>query len=202
MYHINAVDEITQFEIVCAVEKINEHYLIPILEQLMEQFPFVLQGFHADNGSEYINKRVAQTLHKLWIEFTKSRPRHSNDNALVESKNVAIVRKHLGYPHIPQKWAPLINRLYRDHLNPYVNYHRPCFFPVVVTDPKGKQKKYYPYEQLKSLSKLETFLKAGITFKQLDEIAFTISDNEAAKQLKQAKQQLFNTITEQEHRAT
>ena len=119
VYHINAVDEMTQFEIVCAVEKISEHYLIPILEQLLEQFPFELQGFHADNGSEYINKRVAQLLHKLFIEFTKSRPRHSNDNALVESKNGAIVRKHLGYLHIPQKWAPLINEFYRDYLNPY-----------------------------------------------------------------------------------
>ena len=208
VYHINAVDEMTQFEIVCAVEKISEHYLIPILEQLLEQFPFELQGFHADNGSEYINKRVAQLLHKLFIEFTKSRPRHSNDNALVESKNAAIVRKHLGYLHIPQKWAPLINDFYRDYLNPYVNYHRPCFFPVVVTDPKGKQTKRYPYDQmmtpyekLKSLPKAETFLKAGLTFKQLDEIAYAISDNVAAKQLKEAKQQIFNTIIERDHRA-
>ena len=208
VYHINAVDEVTQFEIVCAVEKISERYLIPILKQLLEQFPFELQGFHADNGSEYINKRVAHLLHKLWIEFTKSRPRQSNDNALVESKNGAIVRKHLGYLHIPQKWAPLINGFYRDHLNPYINYHRPCFFPVVVTDNKGKQKKRYPYEQmmtpyekLKSLPEAQTFLKAGLTFKQLDEIARTISDNEAAKQLKEAKQQLFNTITEQDPRA-
>ena len=208
VYHINAVDEMTQFEIVCAVEKISEHYLIPILEQLLKQFPFELRGFHADNGSEYINKRVAQLLHKLLIEFTKSRSRHSNDNALVESKNGAIVRKHLGYLHIPQKWAPLINGFYRDHLNPYVNYHRPCFFPVVVTDPRGQQKKRYPYEQmmtpyekLKSLPQAQTFLKAGLTFKQLDEIAVTLSDNEAAKQLKEAKQQLFNTIIEQDHRA-
>ncbi len=208
VYHINAVDEVTQFEIVCAVEKISERYLIPILKQLLEQFPFELQGFHADNGSEYINKRVAHLLHKLWIEFTKSRPRQSNDNALVESKNGAIVRKHLGYLHIPQKWAPLINGFHRDHLNPYINYHRPCFFPVVVTDNKGKQKKHYPYEQmmtpyekLKSLPEAQTFLKAGLTFNQLDEIARTISDNEAAKQLKEAKQQLFNTITEQDPRA-
>jgi transposase InsO family protein len=208
VYHINAVDEMTQFEIVCAVEKISEHYLIPILEQLLEQFPFELQGFHADNGSEYINKRVARLLHKLFIEFTKSRSRHSNDNALVESKNGAIVRKHLGYLHIPQKWAPLINSFYRDQLNPYVNYHRPCFFPVIITNNKGKQKKHYPYEQmmtpyekLKSLPQAHTFLKAGLTFKQLDEIAYTISDNEAAKQLTEAKQQLFNTITEQDPRA-
>ncbi len=109
VYHINAVDESTQFEIVCSVEKISERYLIPVLEQLLDAFPFILKSFHSDNGSEYVNKQVATLLNKLLIEFTKSRPRHSNDNALAESKNGAIVRKHLGYVHIPQKWAPLIN---------------------------------------------------------------------------------------------
>jgi hypothetical protein len=123
--------------IVCAVEKISEHYLIPILEQLLEQFSFELLGFHANNGSEYINKRVAHWLQKLWIEFTKSRSRHSNDNARIESKNGAIIRKHLGYLPIPQKWAPLINDFYRDHFNPYINDHRPCFFPVVITNPEN-----------------------------------------------------------------
>ena len=50
--------------------------------------------------STYINHRVAQLLNKLLIELTKSRARQSNDNAPVESKNGAIVRKHLGYAHI------------------------------------------------------------------------------------------------------
>ena len=82
VYHINAVDEVTQFEVVCTVEKISERYLIPALEQLLETFPFTVLGFHSDNGSEYINKRVADLLEKLLIEFTKSRSRHSNDNCL------------------------------------------------------------------------------------------------------------------------
>jgi len=42
VYHINAVDEVTQFEVVCSVEKISERYLIPVLEQLLETFPFTL----------------------------------------------------------------------------------------------------------------------------------------------------------------
>jgi transposase InsO family protein len=84
-------------------------------------------GFHSDNGSEYINKRVADLLEKLLIEFTKSRSRHSNDNALAESKNGAVVRKLFGYSHIPQRWAPLINDFNQQYLNPYLNFHRPCF---------------------------------------------------------------------------
>jgi hypothetical protein len=208
VYHINAVDEVTQFEIVCCVEKISERYLIPVLEALLEQFPFVILAFHADNGSEYINKHVAKLLNKLLIELTKSRPRHSNDNALVESKNGAIVRKHLGYVHIPQKWAPLINAFNRDHLNPYINFHRPCFFPVVITDAKGKQRKTYPYQAMmtpydkfKSLPNVEQYLKPGITLKQLDDMATAISDNDAAKQLNEAKLKLYKTIFEQKHRA-
>ena len=92
VYHINAVDEVTQFEVVCSVEQISERYMVPVLEQLLAAFPFKLKGFHSDNGSEYINKHVCKLLEKLQIELTKSRSRHSNDNALAESKNASIVR--------------------------------------------------------------------------------------------------------------
>ena len=67
---------------------------------MMEQFPFPILGFHSDNGSEFINHTVAKLLNKLLIEQTKSRPRHSNDNGLVERKNGAVIRKHMGFDHI------------------------------------------------------------------------------------------------------
>ncbi|MCP4286582.1 MAG: transposase family protein, partial [Gammaproteobacteria bacterium] len=197
VYHVNAVDEITQFEGVASVERISERYLIPALKFLIDSFPFIVKGFHADNGSEYINKRVADLLNKLLIELTKSRSRRTNDNALVESKNGSIVRKHLGYHHIPQKWAPLINEFNQKYLNPYINYHRPCFFPIVKIDAKGKQKKTYPYkammtpyEKFKSIPEAKQYLKPGMTFKRLHDIALSISDNEAAHQLNEARKQL------------
>jgi len=203
VYYINAVDEVTQFEIVCSVEKISENFLIPVLADLIEQFPFTILGFHSDNGSEFINRNVAALLNKLLIEMTKSRPRHSNDNALAESKNGAIVRKHLGYTHIPQKHAPLINRFLTDYLNPYINYHRPCFFPETITDHRGKQIRRYPYDKmmtpydkLKSLPDPQTFLKSFVSFDQLDEIAAKISDNESAKRMNNARINLFNNINE------
>lgn len=208
LYHINAVDEETQFEIVCAVEKISEHYLIPVLEQLLDQFPFIILSFHADNGSEYINQHVVKLLKKLHIELTKSRARQSNDNALVESKNGSIVRKHLGYCHIRQHWAPVVNQFHQDYLNPYINYHRPCFFPVTRIDAKGKQRKTYPYEAMMtpyekflSLPKPSQYLKQGVTLKQLNAISLAITDNEAAKRLKDAKQKLFKTIAGQNDKA-
>ena len=207
VYHINAVDEVTQFEVVVSVEKISEIYLIPALEQLLASFPFVIRGFHADNGSEYINKQVARLLEKLRIEFTKSRARHSNDNALVECKNGHVVRKLLGHAHIPQRWASLLNAFHRRHLNPYVNYHRPCLFPVTLTDKAGKQRKRYPYEslmtpyeKLKSIPDAKTYLKPGLSFAILDEVAYRISDNAAADALQQARRKLFTTIYEQEQK--
>ncbi|MGE4344844.1 MAG: hypothetical protein AB7F20_11295 [Geoalkalibacter sp.] len=59
-------------------------------------------GFHADNGSEYINRWVTELLEKLHVELTKSRSRHYNDNALVESKNASVVRKVLSSPAASQ----------------------------------------------------------------------------------------------------
>ena len=202
LYHINAVDCVTQYEGVATCERISEAYLIPVLEELLQGFPFVIRGFHSDNGSEYINRHVAQLLNKLLIEEqTKSRSRHSNDNAQAESKNGAIVRKHLGYSHIPQRFASLVNAFCRDHLNPYVNFHRPCLFAETITDAKGRSRKRYPYklmmtpyEKLKSLPMAEQFLKPAITFEQLDALACAVSDNDAAQRLNDARAILFKTI--------
>ena len=201
VYHINAVDEVTQFEVICSVEKISERYLIPVLEELLDAFPFVIIGFHSDNGSEYVNTIVAKLLNKLHIEFTKSRPRHSNDNALVESKNGSIVRKVLGYIHIPQRYAPMINAFNRDYWVPYLNYHRPCYFVEIKEDKKGKIKKSYPYkkimtpyEKLKSLPNAQTYLKKEMTFEQLDQLAFKMTDLESAQQMQLAREKLFQQI--------
>ena len=201
VYHINAVDCVTQFEIVSTCERISEAFLLPVIEALLESFPFRILGFHADNGSEYINHTVAALLEKLRVEFTKSRPRHSNDNGLAETKNGAIVRKHFGYSHIPQHWAGEVNAFCQDFLNPYVNYHRPCFFAEIVTDEKGKTRRKYrlkdmmtPYEKLKSLPNAKAFLKPGTTFEQLEKTATAHSDNESAERVNEARKKLFQSI--------
>jgi transposase InsO family protein len=203
VYHINAVDEITQFEIVVTVEKISELYLIPALETLLEAFPFIIINFHSDNGSEYINKMVAKLLNKLRIEMTKSRPRNSNDNALAEGKNAAVVRKTFGYSHIPQWHADKINEFNKSALNPYINYHRPCLYPTTILDSKGKQKKKYyyrdmmtPYEKLKSIPNAEEYLKKNTSFKILDDIATSMTDNQSADYLQQQRKLLFKQIHE------
>lgn len=201
VYHINLVDEVTQFEITFATEKISERYLAPGLEVAMARLPFKIRGFHSDNGSEFINKTVSKLLQKLHVDFTKSRSRQSNDNALAESKNASVIRKHFGYEHIPQHWASEINDALSEPLYRYQNFHRPCFFPNTIIDDKGKQRKTYPYknlmtpiEKLLCIDNIEQHLKEGVTVLTLQQYAQAKTDTEAAHELKQAKQKLFQRI--------
>jgi len=207
VYHINAVDEVTQWEVLASVERISEYHLEPVPETVLVGFPFVVRGFHSDNGSEFINGTVAKLLNKLLIRFTKSRPRHTNDNGLVESKNGSVVRKQLGYIHIPQSYATSINLYYRDFLNIYINFHRPCFFPVSVIDHRGKVKRTYPYqevmtphEKLKSLPDTQSYLQPDLTLEKLDDIANRMSDNEFAERMVKARSNLFQYISRHTYR--
>lgn len=202
VYHINLVDEATQWEIIGAVEKISEHYLLPLLEDALAQFPFCIKGFHSDNGSEYINKIVAKLLNKLLIRQTKSRARHCNDNALVEGKNGSIIRKHMGYAYIPQRYAVQLNEFYKNHFNPYLNYHRPCGFATERISEKGKVKKVYdvyrtPFEALLAHPGASEFLKHGVTLEKLNIIAYEKSDNECAAHMQKAKVELFKNLSRQ-----
>ena len=199
VYHINIVDEVTQWEIIGCVEKISELYLLPLLVDLLEQFPFVIINFHSDNGSEYINKKAAKMLNKMMIRQTKSRARQHNDNALAEGKNNGSIRKNIGYRFIGKEYAPVINDFYKEFFNPYLNYHRPCGYATITIDEKGKEKKKYdtyqmPYERLKSLPDAGKYLKPGITFSMLDKIAYTQSDNEFGQKMQSKKVELFNSF--------
>jgi transposase InsO family protein len=196
LYHINAVDEVTQWQVVGATAQISEAWLLPVLEAMLAQFPFCIRGFHSDNGSEFINHRVAQLLNKLLIEQTKSRPRHSNDNGLAETKNGWVIRKHIGYGHIASRHAEAFDRFYREHFNPYLNFHRPCGVPEVRVTAKGKQKRVYrwyatPWEILRQLPGLAGFLRPNLTVDQLEQSAHEKSDTQAAMLMQEAKRKLF-----------
>ena len=199
VYYVNIVDEVTQWEMTGSVEGISEFFLAPLLETLLESYPFHIVNFHSDNGSEYINETVSWLLNKLRVDQTKSRSRHSNDNALVEGKNGAIIRKHMGYNHIPRRYAVLINEFLRGYLNSYLNFHRPCGFSTDIMDRRGKVKKKYdtyltPFEKLKTIPNVEKYLKDGVTIETLEAIARRESDTECAEKMQKAKKKLFETI--------
>ncbi len=199
IYHLNAVDTVTQWQVVGAVETISEAHLLPVLEAMLHQFPFRIHGFHADNGSEFINHQVAKMLNRLLVtDFTKSRANRSTDNALVEGKNGAIVRKHIGYGWIDRYRAEHFERFYRRWLNPYLNFHRPCGFAQLTIDQRGRRKRLYrqrdyatPYEKLRSLADWEKSLKQGIRPDQLERRALEQSDTESAQAMQTAKQKLL-----------
>jgi hypothetical protein len=201
IYHINAVDIVTQWQLVAAVERISEAFLLPVIALLLDGFPFVVRGFHSDSGSEYVNHDIAELLDKLRVEFTKSRPRHTNDNALAECKNGAVIRKFMGYSHIPQHHASAVNRFYTEQLNPYLNFHRPCYFAVDTCDAKGKIRKTYPHDQimtpwdrLQAMPDFPRHLKPELTVRALQRQANAMSDNDAAKHVQDARKRLFLSI--------
>ena len=208
-YIINMVDEVTQYQQLASVRRITEQYMVPVLEALVCAFPFRVLGFHSDNGSEFINHRVADMLNKLHVEdFTKSRPRRSNDNALVESKNGNVVRRWLGRSHIPESLAPDADAFLRDHLSPFLNHHRACLFAVEVEGANGRRRRKYPqdlvrtpYEKLRSLPGAEAFLKPGVTFERLDAVALAVTSLEAGQKVQRARKALFQRIAKAVHPA-
>jgi len=208
VYHVNAVDCITQWQLVACCERISEAYLLPVIGLLLEQFPFVIRGFHSDGGSEYVNHDVARLLEKLRVEFTRSRPRQCNDNALVESKNASVIRRTMGYGHIPQRHAAQVNAFYAEHLNPYVNLHRPSLFATEHEDKRGRIRRVYradavrtPLEKLAELPADAYTLKPGVTLRALQAKALGMTDNEAARALQRARAALFQSINRRSARA-
>ena len=203
LYHINAVDCVTQWQVVATVQTISEAHLLPVIKQMLEQFPFEILGFHADNGSEYVNHRVAAMLEKLRVEFTRSRPRRSNDNGLAETKNGAVVRKIFGYQHIPQRHATRFNTFCVEYLNPFLNFHRPCLFATDVADAKkpGRIKRVYrpkdamtPLDKLASLPDAAKYLREGIALDELYKLARALTDVQAAEELNGARAALFRRV--------
>lgn len=210
VYHLTCIDEVSQWQVEACVQGISEIFLLPMLTLILEQFPFEIYGFHSDNGSEFVNYPVADILEKLRIEQTKSRSRHSNDNALAESKNASVVRKHMGFEHIPQQYANPINAFYQETFNPWLNLHRPCLFATEIVSPKGKIVKRYKHKDVKtpleclalllSEKKLVT-LKKGVTLDALQAQAKSQTDLAAAQAMQRAKSELFARFVKPKRRA-
>src|SRR5256884_333411 len=196
VYHINAVDEVTQWQVVGATTQISEAWLIPVLAAMLRQFPFRILGFHSDNGSEFINHTVAKLLNKLLVEQTKSRPQHSNDNGLVEAKNGAVIRKHKGYDHIESRHAEAIEGFYEQYFNPDLNFPRPGGVPEVMTNSKGKRRRIYrwyatPWEILRQIPDMTRHLRSDMTRAELERSVSPGSATAGGPRMHEAKEKLF-----------
>src|ERR1035437_6952313 len=183
------------------VEKMLARHQYASLDRpgILGQFPFLIRGFHSDNGSEFINYNVARLLGKLLIEQTKSRAHHCGDNGLVESKNGAVIRKHIAFGYIEAQHAEAVDQFHRQHLNPYLNFHRPCAVPKIITETNGKRRRVYlrwatPFELFQETPHCESFLRPGVTLAELNEFARLQSDTEAALAMQRAKRQLLGRV--------
>ena len=97
--------------------------------EVEERLPFGLLGFDSDNGGEFLNHHLWSYMRerKVAVEFTRSRPYHSDDNAHVEQKNRTWARQLLGYGRLedPELVGP-ISALYREVWAPWQNFFLPC----------------------------------------------------------------------------
>jgi hypothetical protein len=119
----------------------------------------------------------------------------------VESKNGAVIRKHMGYGYIAAGYAPDIHAFYQRDFNPYLNFHRPCGQPERRVDARGKEKFVYkryatPWELLRELVRglppgQTGYLKPTLSITSLDPIANGRSDTAAAQLIEAAKRKLF-----------
>ena len=90
----------------------------------------------------------------------------------IETKNGAIIRKHMDYGYSGAGHAGRINSFYREFLNPGLNYHRPCAQADVETDHKGRKRVRYkryqtPLETLPSLDAPARYLRQGLSINAL-----------------------------------
>lgn len=199
VYHLNLVDEVTQWEIAVSVAEINEAAMKPAIEEALKGFPFNILGFHSDNGGEFLNEKVAELLNREVIKQSKSRSGRCNDNALVEGKNGSVIRKLMGHWHIDRSYAGEINRFYVGYFNTYLNYHRPCGFATITVDEKGKKHRKYetyltPYQAFMTLENPGQYLREAVTLEDLAKTAKAHSANGFARLMQAEKDKLFRKV--------
>jgi hypothetical protein len=112
----------------CAALVVREGTLIvQALEGLRTSMPFPLLGIDTDNGSEFLNDTLLAYCEKHGIEFTRSRPYRKNDQAWVEQKNGAVVRRLVGHRRLEGIAASSsLSRLYAAS-RMFVNFFQPSF---------------------------------------------------------------------------
>ena len=199
VYHINAVDQVTQWQIVSATPRICEAWLEPVLAAMLRQFPFRILGFHSDNGSEFINRTVARLLNKLLIEQTRKPP---------PAQQRQRTGRNQEWRGDPQTHGLRLHRRRPRRSHPAVLQPR-ISIPIsttIVPAPKPISKstrkavnaattrRYQtPLETLLALSQ-PTLPAPGLTLAVLQRIAAARSDTEAAQRMQQAKRKLFEPL--------
>ena len=200
-YYINVIDFHTQWQLIYVVKQVSERYLLPVLQDMLNTFPFEIIEIHSDNGFEYINHKVSKILTGLHIKQLKSRPYKSEDNGQIETKNT-IIRKEMGYFPMSDKYIEPLSMFFSKYYNDYLNYHHPCAYPTMTKDNKGRIRRKYsqsnymtPYQKLKEIDPQSTTLKKGVSFQYMDKKELEYSHNEYIKIVEREKSKILRNFS-------
>jgi hypothetical protein len=155
----------------------DQHLIVEALERVRAKLPFPLRGFDTDNDSAFINETVLDYCRRTGIEFTRSRAYRKNDQAWVEQKNGAIVRKLIGYGRLSgMKATETLSSLY-EVSRCYVNFFQPSFKLKSKTRQGAKVTKQYhapatPYQRLLASDQISELVKQQLpaAFAALDPV--------------------------------
>jgi hypothetical protein len=95
------------------------------LDQIRRRLPFLLRGVDSDNGGEFLNQALYDYCRRHQIEPTRSRPYKKNDQAHVEQKNWAAVRRLIGYDRYTTKAAYAVLEELHPLICDYTNFFQP-----------------------------------------------------------------------------
>jgi hypothetical protein len=126
IHSYNFVDIATSWSEQVAAMGMGERATVAAISSVRTRFPFPLTAIDSDNGAEFLNYHLQRYCQSQDITFTRSRPYQKNDNAHIEQKNNAAIRKMVGYRRYDNSsQLDLLNRLYSEPLRLYLNFCQP-----------------------------------------------------------------------------
>jgi hypothetical protein len=178
----------------CAALAIREQTLVVEgIRAIAQRLPFALRGLDTDNDSAFMSETLQGYCNTYHIEWTRSRAYHKNDQAWVEQKNGAVVRRLAGYGRLSGLAAAgTLQRLYKS-ARLYVNFFQPSF-KLASKERSGAQvrKRYHPpltpYQRLLASDAIDERVKHCLReqFAALDPVALLRSIRDAQEKLVEA----------------
>lgn len=177
----------------CAPLLVREQTLLStVLTELRRQLPFSLQGIDTDNDTVFINETLKAYCEQANIVFTRCRPYRKNDQAFVEQKNGAVVRRMVGYRRFEGlEAAALLAELYRS-VRLFVNFFQPSFKLIGKQRDGARVRKSYsapttPHQRLAADPRTSDAVRA-----RLQEICISLDPVALLRDIRSAQQRLAN----------
>jgi hypothetical protein len=170
----------------------EQRLLTEVLGELRKLLPFPLLGLDTDNDSVFMNETVRDYCQQVGIEFTRCRPYRKNDQAWVEQKNGAVVRRTIGYRRFEGlEAAAALARLYAA-VRLFVNFFQPSFkLAAKARDGARVRKRYHP-----PATPCQRLLADPRTTEQMrcrvNELRATLDPVRLLQQIRAAQQQLVD----------